>query len=447
MNQVFFAIIAIAFVVGALTGSMEAVSLGAFSGAAAAVDLAIGLIGYMALFLGLMKIAEDGGLLRLLARAIRPVMVRLFPDVPADHPAMGAMIMNIAANMLGLTNAATPLGIKAMIELNRINRTPGVATNAMCLFLAINTSGLALLPSGAVSVRAAEGSADPWGIVPSTLVATGLATVAGIIVAKMLQKLPVFSLARAAEAMEADPEQTDPTPNTEPPESPQVDLSPAQSEDTVGVHVLRWSIVAVLLVLAGPPMAAAVLDGPSAEALRNFSTTAGNWVIPSLVMAFLAFGFAQGVKVYESFVAGAKEGFQTGVLIIPYLVAILAAVGMFRGSGAMDFLTSGVGPFIAPLGLPAEVLPQALVRPLSGSGAFALMSELVTTHGPDSYIGYVSSTLQGSTDTTFYVLAVYFGAVGVSRTRHAVLAGLTADLFGVIGTVLACRVLFGHLAG
>ena len=431
MNGIFLAIVFIAFVVGAFTGGMEAVSVSAFDGAKKSVELAISLIGYMALFLGLMKVAEEGGLLRLLAKAIRPIMVRLFPDVPPEHPAMGAMIMNIAANMMGLTNAATPLGIKAMKELNSLNRTPGVATNAMVLFLAINTSGLALLPSGVVSVRAAEGSSDPWGIVASTLAATGFATIIGIGAAKLFSRLFAMPAATVEEGQAVE-------------EDDGVEVGEI-TNDSWGVWALRAFLVVVLFVLAGPPLLAVGWEA-QADTLRSISGTIGDWVIPTLILSLLAYGAANGVKVYESFIKGAKEGFDTGVLIIPYLVAILVAVGMFRGSGAMEHLTGWMGIVTEPIGLPAEVLPQALVRPLSGSGAYGLMIELVQTHGPDSYIGYLSTTLQGSTDTTFYVLAVYFGAVGVSKTRHAVLAGLSADFAGFIAAVVVCALLFGHLA-
>lgn len=522
MNVVFVLIVAVAFVVAALFGDMGAVSQGAFDGAKSSVSLAISLIGYMALFLGLMKIAEEGGLLRILGRAIRPIMVRLFPDVPPDHPAMGAMIMNIAANMLGLTNAATPLGIKAMQELNKLNKTPGVATNAMVLFLAINTSGLALLPSGAVSVRAAEGSADPWGIMASTLAATAFATIVGIAAAKLFQRF--FPLGKAAAAAVPDLAESEPLDSEAPPEEPEKEDSEevqelmaagsAEAPTTWGVWVLRVVLLAVMAVLAGPPLAAVALgedptpmaveqgataafvfeelqlegswvlgDGTPVDglfmpedegttlltqvcegavdcpsllveatwswpfALRHFSGIVGDWVIPSLILSLLLFGWFRGVKVYEVFVKGAKEGFTTGVMIIPYLVAILVAVGMFRASGAMHYLTSWLGFVTTPLGVPGEVLPMALVRPLSGSGAYGLMIELVQTHGPDSYIGYLATTLQGSTDTTFYVLAVYFGAVGVSKTRHAILAGLSADFAGFLAAALVCALLFGHLMG
>ncbi len=435
MNGIFIGIFGVAFLTAAILGNMEPASKGLFDGARASVDLAIGLIGYMAFFLGLMKVAERGGMLRLLARAIRPVMVRLFPGVPAEHPAMAAMILNFAANMLGLVNAATPFGIKAMHELQKLNRTPGTATNAMCLFLAINTSGLALLPSGVVSMRAAEDSTDPWGIVAPTLIATAAATVVGIVAAKLLQRLPVF--AAPADTREIDEDEL----AEEVAELPGADLGPRAH------HGLAAFLAVAIGLLVGPPVTAAVLPGGHAwiEPLRTFADAASDTVIPGLVISIVAFGAWRGVKVYEAFVEGAKEGFNVAIVIIPYLVAILGAVGMFRGSGAMDLMASSVGWATEPLGMPAEVLPQAIVRPLSGSGAFALMAELLTVHGPDSYIGYLTSVLQGSTETTFYVLAVYFGAVGVYRVRHAPWAGLLADAMGAVAAVFICLAMYGHL--
>lgn len=445
MNPVFLFIVFAAFVVAALSGTMEATSKGAFDGAKSAVDLALGLVGYMALFLGLMKVAEDGGLLRILARAIRPVMVRLFPDVPPDHPAMGAMIMNISANMIGLTNAATPLGIKAMQELNRLNRRPGVATNAMVLFLAINTSGLSILPTGVMGVRASAGSVDPFGIMAPTLFSTLAATVVAITATKLYQRMSRFSLDNEPIAEGEAQAAVD--------ESAQVQALMAESQEPVSdraVLILRLVFASALAVLVAPALGAALgpslgLSAEESERMRAFSTASGQWVVPSLFVLILGFGWAKGVKVYETFIRGAKEGFTTALTIIPYLVAILAVVGMFRGSGAMTTLTSWFGVVTAPLGMPGEVLPMALIRPLSGSGAFALMGELITTHGPDSYIGNLASVLQGSTDTTFYILAVYFGAVGVSRTRHAVLAGVTADLAGFLAATAVCAAIYGHL--
>ncbi len=444
MNTVFFAIIAIAYVMAAFTGNMEAVSIGAFEAAESSVNLVIKLIGYMALFLGIMQVAQDAGLLRVIARSIRPVMVRLFPDIPPDHPAMGAMIMNISANMLGLGNAATPMGIKAMKELDKLNTTPGVATNAMVLFLAINTSGLALLPTGAASIRAAEGSVDPMGIMAPTLFATAISTVVGISMAVWLSKKRRF--ARPAGTREVDTSE-------HPTDASEMD-SALPGPKWLPKLTVRLFLLGIA-VLVFPAVGAAILSstegaGASADSLGHqlkiFSMASSHWVVPTLIMGFISYGFLSGVKVYESFVKGAREGWDTGVRIIPYVIAILVAVAMFRASGAMDLMTGNLGLITTPLGMPAELIPQAMVRPLSGSGAGALMFENIQTYGPDSYIGTLSSVLNGSTETTFYVLAVYFGAVGVTKVRHAVLAGLAADFAGLVASVGICVLLFGHLA-
>jgi spore maturation protein SpmA len=445
VNTVFFAIIAIAYVMAAITGNMEAVSTGAFEAAESSVSLVIKLIGYMALFLGIMQVAQDAGLLRVIARSIRPVMVRLFPDIPPEHPAMGAMIMNISANMLGLGNAATPMGIKAMKELDKLNTTPGVATNAMVLFLAINTSGLALLPTGAASIRAAEGSVDPMGIMAPTLFATGISTIVGISVAIWLSKKRRFAMPKSTREVEHSAVDTD--------SEKGMDLELPGPKWLPGLTVRLFLLG--ILVLVVPAVGAAILsstEGAQADPnslghqLKAFSMAASHWVVPTLITGFLAYGFLSGVKVYESFVTGARDGWDTGVRIIPYVIAILVAVAMFRASGAMDLMTGYLGLLTEPMGLPAELLPQAMVRPLSGSGAGALMFENIQTHGPDSYIGTLSSVLNGSTETTFYVLAVYFGAVGVKKVRHAVAAGLAADFAGLAASVGICALLFGHLA-
>jgi spore maturation protein SpmA len=414
MNWVFFGIVALAFLSALIGGTAAEVGAAALASAKGSVDLAIGLIGYIALFLGLMKVVEEAGGLKAMARLIRPILIRLFPDVPVDHPAMGAMIMNISANALGLGNAATPFGLKAMAELNKLNREQGVATNAMVLFLAINTSGLALIPSGIIGLRALNGSADPAVIFPTTLMATGLSTIIGISIAKFLSRLPMFRVGQ--EQREADEE-----------------IAASQR----GEH--SWtSLVPAALFFLGM--------GGLCYAVYFFGEAASSWIIPGLIMGMLTFGVVRGVKVYEVFVAGAKEGFQMAVMIIPYLIAILSAVGMFRASGGLGAVVGALGELTAVIGLPAEVLPLAILRPLSGSGAFALTAELLNTHGPDTYVGVLASTLNGSTETTFYVLAVYFGSVGVSRIRHAVWAGLAADLAGVFASVLAVQLLITSFA-
>ena len=433
MNVIFFALIAIAF---AVTGyhqltwvapaadavsPMLALGNGMVDSAKGAVTLAIGLVGVMAFFLGLMKVAEAGGLLLIIARLLRPLLVRLFPDVPADHPAMGAMIMNLSANALGLGNAATPFGIRAMQALDTLNPNKGTATNAMALFLAINTSSITLLPTGVIALRAAAGSSDPAGILPTTLFATLCSTVVAIVSCKFYQRYwPSAADVTPAETT-LDKEPATPVPEVTLPEAPEAGYP-------------GWVSSLALIVLVSLIPVAVVLGA-----------SLGPWIIPGLAVLLLGFGVARRVRVYECFVDGARDGFEVAVRIIPYLVAILVAVGMFRASGAMDIVVGAIGGFTAALGMPAEALPMALLRPLSGSGAYGVLAATIAepTTGPDTYVGYLVSTLQGSTETTFYVLAVYFGAVQVRRVRHALAAGLTADLAGIVAAVVACLYLYG----
>ncbi|MGE0080021.1 MAG: nucleoside recognition domain-containing protein [Thiohalomonadaceae bacterium] len=423
MNVIFFTLVLIAFLTAAWrqvqwsgegVSPMDALSQGMVQSAGGAVELAIGLVGVMALFLGLMKVAEEGGLLTIIARLIRPLMVRLFPQVPADHPAMGAMILNFSANVLGLGNAATPFGIRAMQELNRLNPRPGTATDPMVLFLAINTSSLTLLPTGVIALRASAGSADPAAILPTTLFATFCSTAVAIIAAFAYRRFFPF---------EAAPVVAD-----TPVEAPAAEPLPEAGKG----YPLWVSLFALAALIALIPLT--VLYG----------SAIAPWIIPGLMLGFLTFGVARGVRIYETFIEGAKDGFQVALRIIPYLVAILVAVAMLRASGALDVFVRWVGGYTGALGLPAEALPMALLRPLSGSGAYGVMASIINDPaiGPDSYTGYLVSTLQGSTETTFYVLAVYFGAIQVRRVRHALAAGLTADVVGVIAAVAACSYLF-----
>jgi spore maturation protein SpmA/spore maturation protein SpmB len=428
MNLVFFAIVLIAFVTTAWhelawmpvegeASPMEVLSKAVVDSAGGSVELALGLIGVMTLFLGLMKVAEAGGLLKMLARLIRPFMTRLFPEVPAEHPAMASMILNLSANALGLGNAATPFGIRAMQELNKLNPYPGTATNSMALFLAVNTSNVTILPTGVIALRAAVGSTDPAGILPTTLFATSCSTIAAILAAKAYAR---FFRVRARR------------PGEELVETEAAQLPPDTTLEATKGYPLWLSGLALLAVLAFIPMT--VFWGKAVSP----------WIIPLLTVGFLGFGVIRRVRVYETFVEGAKEGFRVAVRIIPYLVAILVAVDMFRASGAMDALVHGLGGLTGKVGLPAEVLPMALLRPLSGSGAYGIMASIINDPavGPDSYAGYLVSTLQGSTETTFYVLAVYFGAVQVRRIRHALASGITADLVGIAAAVAACTFLF-----
>ncbi|HEU4618469.1 MAG TPA: nucleoside recognition domain-containing protein [Gammaproteobacteria bacterium] len=443
MNWVFLLIVLGAFLTAAWrelvqsasgVSVMEAVSKAMVDSAAGAVELAIGLVGVMALFLGLMKIAEAGGMLRVIARIIRPLMTRLFPDVPPDHPAMGAMILNLSANTLGLGNAATPFGIRAMQELDALNPQKGTATNAMVLFLALNTSTVTLLPSTVIAMRAAAGSSNPASILPSTLFATLCATAAAIVAAKGLQRW--FRAPAAADCSLAGAA-ADPPSAVAAADLPSAvavtGARPVSSLVEAGAYPLWVSALALGVVVAAVPLT--ILYG------RAFSP----WLMPGLMVAFLVFGLARRVPIYETFVEGAKDGFQVAIRIIPYLVAILVAVGMLRASGALDAAAGWLGRWTAPIGLPPEALPMALLRPLSGSGAYAVMASIINDPaiGPDGYVGNLVSTLQGTTETTFYVLAVYFGAVQVRRIRHALAAALIADVAGIAAAVGICRYLFG----
>ncbi|MFO8153241.1 nucleoside recognition domain-containing protein [Thioalkalivibrio sp.] len=441
MNLIFFVLVAVAFFsaawrelteIGTDARPMQELSEAAISSAGSAVELAIGLVGVMALFLGLMKVAEAGGLLTVLARLLRPLMTRLFPSVPPEHPAMGAMILNFSANILGLGNAATPFGIRAMQELNRLNPHPGTATNAMALFLAINTSSITLLPTGVIALRASLGAAEPAAILPTTLFATLFATITGITSALMLQRFfPPPAPAPPPGAVTAAEPEPDARTRPEPEGAPDA-AQPTGIEVPAEGYPAWVSVLALLGVLAVIPLT--ILYG---QAIAP-------WIIPGLIIGFLLFGVARGVRIYEVFVEGAKEGFQVALRIIPYLVAILVAVGMLRASGALGVFVGLLAPWTAPLGLPPEALPMALLRPLSGSGAYGIMAGIMQdpATGPDTHVGLLVSTLQGSTETTFYVLAVYFGAIQVRRVRHTLAAALSADVAGVIAAVFIVGWLF-----
>lgn len=420
MNIVFLLLVLAAFVTAAwrelsrdpaTPSIMDALSTAMVESAAGAVELSLGLVGVMALFLGLMKIAEAGGLLTILARLIRPLMTRLFPEVPPEHPAMGAMILNLSANALGLGNAATPFGIRAMQELDKLNPRKGTATNAMVLFLAINTSSVTLLPTGVIALRAAAGSIEPAAILPTTLFASICATATAILAAKLLQRWAGGDAPRLEAAAAAD----------------------GSNEFSANEAYPLWASLLFLGALLGL-IPLTLLYG------RAISP----WVLPVLMVGFLLFGMLRRVAIYEAFVEGAKEGFQVALRIIPYLVAILVAVGMLRASGALEAAVGWLGQWTALVGLPAEALPMALLRPLSGSGAYAVLAATINDPaiGPDSYVGFLVSTLQGSTETTFYVLAVYFGAIQVRRIRHALAAALAADVVGIAAAVGICAYLF-----
>jgi len=438
LNWVWLGLILGGVVYAGLTGHMQAVSDEIYASAKHAVELVIGLTGIMIFMLGVMRVARDGGLLRWIARMLAPLLRRLFPEVPADHPAMSAMIMNFAANIFGLGNAATPFGLKAMVELNKLNPHPGVATNPMVLFLAINTSAITLMPpTGTVAVRAAAQSADPFAIWIPTLIATTCSTLGAVGAFYLLRGRRMF----AARPL-ADAEETMETGLDAPELQEEVELLGAAPAAPMAIW-RKLLIAAVLLTLAAS-LVLEVYDllasSPPRDVLRDVLKA---WLFPLLIAALLLVGLGGRVRVYESAIAGAREGLEVAVRIVPYLVAILVAVAMFRASGALDLLTDSLDPLTSLIGIPGEVLPMALLRPLSGSGAFGVMSEILTTYGPDSFVGYLTSTLQGSTETTFYVLTLYCGAAGIRDVRHALIACLTGDLAGLLGATAACHLFFG----
>jgi len=452
VNGIFFAIVVISFAVAAvrhlpwLAGSdggpvpMEVLGQAMITAATDAVTLAIGLVGVMALFLGLMKVAERGGLLVIIARLVRPMMVRLFPEVPPEHPAMGAMILNMSANALGLGNAATPFGIRAMQQLDKLNPIKGTASNAMILFLAINTSSVTLLATGVIALRAASGSENPAGIVPTTLVATICSTATAIVVAKLCMRWFPPASAPPAEVLKAEAAEKAASAGDE---IEEFDAPSDDAEDEAGDGQLvreaarPYPAYVSFLVLAG--IAGFI------PLTVFYGREIAPWIIPCLMLGLLGFGVAKRVRIYEVFVEGAREGFQVALRIIPYLVAILVAVGMFRASGALEWIIAPIGSVTQHIGMPAEALPMAILRPLSGSGAYGILASIINDPaiGPDSYTGYLVSTLQGSTETTFYVLAVYFGAVQIRRIRYALIPALSADLAGIIAAVAIVWIMYG----
>lgn len=424
INIIWLAMITLATLTAAYTGRMSELTTASFESAKGAVTLAIGLIGPMALWLGIMKIAEAGGLMKIIARGVRPLMVRLFPEVPAEHPAMSAMIMNMAANSLGLGNAATPMGIKAMQELASLSREKETATNSMCLFLAINTSSVTILPLGVITVRAAAGATSPAAILVPALVATLCSTCVAIIAAKLMAGPTVIT-------------GTEPKKPGRQAELTDTDEQKNKAEVSRGGRIFIWLLIALFIGAIWMRLSQAASLSLNPGSLNSVSS----WLIPILISGLLIFGYLRGVKVYETVTEGAKEGFETAIRIIPFMVAIFVAIGMFRASGAMEIMIKLLNPITSFFGMPAEALAMALMRPLSGSGAFGIMSEIVSKD-PDNFLSFLVSTMQGSTETTFYVLAVYFGSVGIKQTRHALPAALCADGAGIIASVAVCRFWF-----
>ncbi len=440
LNAIWLVIALAALLFGAWNGLLPEVMASLFDSAKSAVQLVIGLVGVMVFFLGLMRVVFDAGLRDVVAHTLTPITRRLFPEVPSDHPAMGAMIMNMASNMLGMAHAATPFGLKAMSELSKLNRGSGSASNAMVLFLAINASAVTIIPPlGTIGVRAAAGSSDPWAIWMPTLFATICSTTTAVTAYFLLYRLPIF---RHRPELPGDP-------NAPTFDDVDADAGTSGAERSLPIEpewrpVLRWLLVGGIAVytlgLIGSNAIDSFSNGGVVGAIRD---TLRVWALPALLVAALTYGLAKRVRIYDSMVAGGRDALAVATTIVPYLVVILVALGMFRASGALDLVVGGIDPFTSLIGVPPEVLPMALMRPLSGSGALGVMSEILTAHGPDSFIGLLTSTLMGSTETTFYVLAVYLGAAGVVDGRHALFSCLAGDTAGFFGAVAACHFFFG----
>ena len=383
------------------TEVFPAIMSSTFDNAKTAFEISLGLTGILSLWMGIMKIGERGGLVDILARWLSPLMVRLFPEIPAGHPVFGHIFMNFSANMLGLDNAATPLGLKAMEGLQELNKQKDTATNAMIMFLVLNTSGLTIIPVGVMTYRAVAGAAQPTDVFIPILIATAIATLAGMIITSLYQHINLFNRAIMA------------------------------------------FVLGICAVVSGVIWLSTQVDR---ETMNLWSTVVANVILFSIIMAFIWAGVRKKINVYEAFIEGAKGGFETAVRIIPYLVAILVAIVVFRASGAMDFIVGGVGRFVEWCGGNADyvaALPTAIMKPLSGSGARGMMVDAMQQYGPDSFVGRLSCIFQGATDTTFYILAVYFGSVGVRNTRHAVSAGLLTDICGVIAAIAVAAIFFG----
>ena len=407
LNYIWIGFFLIAFLIALVqlfmgnTDVFPAIMNSTFDNAKTAFEISLGLTGVLSLWMGIMKIGEKGGLVNVLARWLSPLMVRLFPEIPAGHPVFGHIFMNFSANMLGLDNAATPLGLKAMEGMQELNKQKDTATNAMIMFLVLNTSGLTIIPVGVMTYRAVAGAAQPTDVFCPILIATAIATLAGMIITSLYQRINLFNRAIMA------------------------------------------FVLGICIVVSGVIWLGTQVDQ---ETMNKWSTVVANVLLFSIIIAFIWAGVRKKINVYEAFVEGAKGGFETAVRIIPYLVAILVAIGVFRASGAMDFIVNGIGSFVKMLGGNADyvaALPTAIMKPLSGSGARGMMVDAMTQYGPDSFIARLSCIFQGATDTTFYILAVYFGSVGIRKTRHAVMAGLLTDICGVIAAIAVAAIFFG----
>lgn len=455
LNYIWLGLILLAVIIGGYNGAMEqAANEGFLSAKKAVMDLALPLSATITLWLGIMRLVEKSGLIFILARALRPVMRWLFPEVPAEHPAMGTMLMNFAANMLGLNNAATPLGLRAMEHLQKLNPHPGTATNAMCMFLTINTSSIQLIPATTIGILAVNGSKNSTAIVGTAFIATLCSTIVGITAAKLFEKFSKREPVTSAGAIVA--EQTLSEPEAEVLAKPQKIFPLGKFTLAAFVAMFVYFFFALIFpeiqlqkLWPGifPDLRSAKFTADAAASIPQTTfmkivQAISVLAVPFFLSFFPLYAALSRVKVYEEFVEGAKDGFQVAIKIIPFLVAILTAVGMFRGAGGIELLSRLLGNVLAFVGFPVQLLPLVLMRPLSGSGSNAMLLDLVQTHGPDSLLGRMGATIMGSTETTFYVIAVYFGSVAIRRTRHAVASGLLADLAGVIAAIIICRLMF-----
>ena len=410
LNYIWIAFFLVAFIIAlvrlVVLGDFEvfpAMIDSTFASSKTAFEISLGLTGVLSLWLGIMKIGERGGVVNLLARMLSPVFVRLFPDIPKGHPVTGSIFMNIAANMLGLDNAATTLGLKAMEQMQELNTKKDTASNPMIMFLVLNTSGLTLIPVSILVYRAQMGAAQPTDVFVPILLATFFSTLAGVVITSLYQRINLLN------------------------------------------RTVLLTLGGASLVVAAVIWGFSQLDGVT---MNLVSTSVANILLMLIIVGFIVAGMRKKVNVYDAFVEGAKDGFTTAVRIIPYLVAILVGIGVFRASGAMDMLIDGIATAVEASGLDTQfvgALPTALMKPLSGSGARGMMVDAMTTYGADSFVGRLSCVFQGSTDTTFYILAVYFGSVGIRKTRHAVACGLLADLAGIIAAIAICYMFFTSL--
>lgn len=451
LNVIWLVMILVAVLVGGFTGKLDAITNGAFDTAKSAVlEIALPLVGLMAIWLGMMRLAERSGLVQMLARALQPVMRLLFPEVPANHPAQGAMVLNMAANMLGLGNAATPLGLRAMALLQKLNPHPGVATNAMVTFLTVNTASIQLIPTAAISILAVQGGKRSSEIIFPALIASMVALVCGVIAARLLSKTRAYRISSdeaRVELAESDEPSAEEVPAFE--EPPKL-----TREGRYGLILFFAAFAAMLFVLVWPELANHLpkwmgWDWRYGNAWPDLSQSTNGWqrlarassmlAIPFLLSFFPLYAWLRRVKVYEDFCEGAKEAFATAKRIIPFLVAMLVAIRMLREAGIIAHITQGLSGFLGAIHFPPELLPLSLMRSLSGSASQGMFVELAKTHGPDSLIAQTASVIYGSSETTFYVLAVYFGSVGIRKMRHAVFAGIIADIIAVVMAVVVCR--------